>query len=88
MVHSAWPYKYVCDMVPGMRKMKELNGNLKGRFEEAFPNSRYVRSTWHTHVNIWDDAVKKPRFIERYTEAGRTTAGEWNKMKRDLVGKK
>ncbi|EIM89526.1 uncharacterized protein STEHIDRAFT_108247 [Stereum hirsutum FP-91666 SS1] len=80
----SFPYTYVCEMAPAMRKFDSTSGTVQERFTHAFPHCKWVKATWYNHFNVWEKAVKRDKFVEGYERLGRTAEGKWSRMKSDL----
>jgi hypothetical protein len=96
--HAApFPSKYAIDMISALEKMrqglakvtvkKEIVTKTLQLFQECFPQSQYVRSTYYHAQKIYRDALdmeEETGLIETFIALGRRPEGTWRKF-RDAV---
>lgn len=76
-----FPLPFVCDMAPGMEKLKGLRGAAIERgFSRAFPNSPFKPKTVYKHMAIYAVAVEKD-LVPCYIGYGATKKGLWAELR-------
>jgi len=79
-----FPWKYVCDMYPGMVMLSSLGTaeEIEKKFPLAFPNTVFVLSTFYKHRKPFLDASSLG-LVEPRVALGHTEGGKWSLLKAD-----
>ncbi|KIN92971.1 hypothetical protein M404DRAFT_36525 [Pisolithus tinctorius Marx 270] len=79
-----FPWKYVCDMYPGMTMLSVLGTaeEIEKKFPLAFPNTDFVLSTFYKHRKPFLDASALGLLGPRVA-LGHTEGGKWAALKSD-----
>ncbi|KAF5345170.1 hypothetical protein D9758_009664 [Tetrapyrgos nigripes] len=86
-VNRSFPLQYVIDMVPGLEKLVGLKGvaSLKKAFEEepTFQGCSFHKSTVYEARTVFC-AARDLELLEKYKVAGRTEAGRWSELVKEV----
>lgn len=79
-----FPWKYVCDMYPGMVILSSLGTaeEIEKKFPLVFPNTVFVLSTFYKHRKPFLDASSL-QLVEPRVALGHTEGGKWSLLKTD-----
>ncbi|KAI6011309.1 hypothetical protein EDC04DRAFT_3094728 [Pisolithus marmoratus] len=80
-----FPWKYVCDMYPGMTMLSVLGTaeEIEKKFPLAFPNTDFMLSTFYKHRKPFMDASTLG-LVESRVVLGHTEGGKWALLKADV----
>ncbi|KAI6113983.1 hypothetical protein F5141DRAFT_1213105 [Pisolithus sp. B1] len=80
-----FPWKYVCDMYPGMATLSVLGTaeEIEKKFPLAFPNTDFVLSTFYKHRKPFLDASALG-LVESRVVLGHTEGAKWALLKADV----